>query len=185
MSRSTSEFSVQMIRPSWVPNRSATSSAPAMAISAMVTEMTPDSTPAPANRVVSTGRYTAIERSSMTSRDNTIGVSRLPNRPRSARSLAVIPELVAYVMPAIATTPGNDQPMSTPTTAPGAALAIRLTTPAGACWRRLVTSSGAEYSRPSNNSSRTTPICAPAEMNASLAPRCTNPPVPMASPANR
>ena len=69
--------------------------------------------------------------------------------------------------------------------APGAALATMSITPAGACWRRLVVSSAAEYSKPNSNSSSTTPISAPIEMNSSLASSGIKPPSPTSRPASR
>ena len=66
-----------------------------MATSAMATEVAPAAKLTPASMAVSTGRYSAIERSSSTSSDSTTGVSRFPSRPRSVSTLAVMPELVA------------------------------------------------------------------------------------------
>ncbi|SLB45272.1 Uncharacterised protein [Mycobacteroides abscessus subsp. abscessus] len=46
----------------------------------------------PASIAVRIGRYSAIARSSNTRIDSTTGVSRLPRRPRSLSTLAMIPE---------------------------------------------------------------------------------------------
>ena len=95
MSSNTSWFSEKTNLPKARPKRSAITSATVIAASAMATEAAPTAKLTPASMAVSTGRYSAIDRSSSTSSDSTIGVSRLPSRPRSASTLAVIPELVA------------------------------------------------------------------------------------------
>src|SRR6185437_13211288 len=58
----------------------------------MVTVTAARATPASASTDVSTGRYTAIARSSMTRIATTTGVSGLVPRPRSAMSLEMIPD---------------------------------------------------------------------------------------------
>jgi len=65
------------------------------------------------------------------------------------------------------------------------ALRSRSTIPPRADERRVVTSSLAVYSRPRVNSSRMTPISAPAEMNSSLVASGRIPPRPNANPASR
>src|SRR6266540_2758319 len=73
-----------------------------------------------------------MARSSITRTDSTVGVSRLPSRPRS--------------------------PSSSPATRPGVKLSARSTTPAAAERRSAPVSSSAEYSMPNRSSSRITPI---------------------------
>ena len=87
--------------------------------------------------------------------------------------------------PPSATAATGPQPSSSAAATPGAALSTRSTQPAGACGAGWPTSSSAVYSRPSVNSSRITPISAPAEMNSSLVASGRMPPVPKASPASR
>ncbi len=48
--------------------------------------------PPPASTAPTSGRYTAITRSSATSRDSTCGVSLFASHPRSSISLAAIPD---------------------------------------------------------------------------------------------
>ncbi|SLI38841.1 Uncharacterised protein [Mycobacteroides abscessus subsp. abscessus] len=60
--------------------------------------------------------------------------------------------------PAMVIAPVNPQPSSRATSAPGVALATRSNRPAAHDRRSPVTNSAAVYSRPSSNSSSTTPI---------------------------
>ena len=58
----------------------------------MPTAVSPPQSETPTSSAVRIGRYSAITRSSNTRIDSTTGVSRLPRRPRSARTLAMIPD---------------------------------------------------------------------------------------------
>ncbi len=138
-----------------------------------------------ASSAVRMGRYTAMARSSRTSTDSTTGVSRLPIRPRSVRTLAMIPEDEIAVTPPRTTAASGPQPSRNAAATPGRALSVRSSAPVGACRRRPSISSCAVYSRPSVSSSRTTPISAPTSMNSSLAPSGNSPPCPKASPPSR
>ncbi len=60
--------------------------------SATLTEISPVATPVPARSTPTIGRYTAITRSSSTSTDSTVVVSRLPSRSRSFSSFEISPE---------------------------------------------------------------------------------------------
>src|SRR5919112_1660225 len=126
-----------------------------------------------------------MARSSTTRMDRIAGVSRLPSRFRSPRTLATIPDEVTYVTPPSTTAASADQPSSSPAARPGVKLRTRSTSPAGAAARRLPSSSLAEYSRPSRSSSRITPTSAPTSMNSWAVTSGSRPPSPKASPASR
>src|SRR5918992_325862 len=123
-----------------------------------------------------------MARSSTTRMDRITGVSRLPSRFRSPRTLATIPDEVTYVTPPSTTAASADQPSSSPASSPGVKFRTR---PARAAARRLPTSSLAEYSRPSRSSSRMTPTSAPISMNSLAVTSGSRPPSPKASPARR
>src|SRR5918992_937489 len=126
-----------------------------------------------------------MARSSTTRMDRITGVSRLPSRFRSPRTLATIPDEVTYVTPPSTTAASADQPSSSPASSPGVKFSTRSTRPAGAAARRLPTSSLAEYSRPSRSSSRMTPTSALTSMNSLAVTSGSRPPSPKASPASR
>src|SRR5918994_3762470 len=126
-----------------------------------------------------------MARSSTTRMDRITGVSRLPSRFRSPRTLATIPDEVTYVTPPSTTAASADQPSSSPASRPGVKLRPRSTRPAGAVARRLPSSSLAEYSRPSRSSRRMTPTSAPISMNSLAVTSGSRPPSPKASPASR
>jgi hypothetical protein len=60
-----------------------------------------------------------MARSSKTSTDNTAGVSRFPNRPRSEMTLEMIPEEDTVVTPARASVDTGPHPNNSPATIPG------------------------------------------------------------------
>src|ERR671921_530221 len=126
-----------------------------------------------------------MARSSTTRMDRIAGVSRLPSRFRSPRTLATIPDEVTYVTPPRTTAARADQPSSSPATSPGVKLSPRSASPDGRAERRLPSSSPAEYSRPSRSSSRITPTSAPTSMNSWAVTSGSRPPSPKASPASR
>lgn len=95
------------------------------------------------------------------------------------------PEDEIQVTPASTTAATGPHPSSSAAAAPGSALSRKSTAPAGYWALRLVTRSAAVYSRPSINSSRTTPISAPVATNSSLALSGSSPPLPKASPPSR
>jgi hypothetical protein len=72
-----------------------------------------------------------------------------------------------------------------PATNPGVKFSSRSSPPMSAVERRDSTSSLAEYSSPSENSSRIKPISAPASMNSSAVTKGITPPCPNDRPANR
>src|SRR5919112_984846 len=73
-----------------------------------------------------------MARSSTTRMDRITGVSRLPSRFRSPRTLATIPDEVTYVTPPSTTAASADQPSSSPASRPGVKFRTRSTRPAGA-----------------------------------------------------
>ncbi len=95
------------------------------------------------------------------------------------------PDEEIQVTPARTTAATGPQPSSSAATAPGRALRVKSTSPAGYWVLRLETRSLAVYSRPSIRSRRMTPISAPMAMNSSLAPSGSRPPLPKARPARR
>ncbi len=113
------------------------------------------------------------------------GVSRLPSRPRSPRTLAITPEEEIQVTPPSTTAATGPQPSNRAVAAPGRAFSAKSTAPAGYWVFRLLTRSAAVYSRPSISSSSTTPISAPVETNSVLALSGRRPPCPKASPPSR
>src|SRR3954467_4155085 len=104
-----------------------------------------DPVPRPPSRTLTTGRYTAIERSSISRTDRITGTSGRPTHPRSDRSLATTPDELTYVTPPSSTLPTGPNPSTSPATTPGRKFAARLTSPTGAARGRLCTSSSAEY----------------------------------------
>ncbi len=167
------------------PNRMATTMTAPTVATAMETVSAILPAPPPASRAVSTGRYSAIARSSMTRTPRTAGVSRLPSRPESPSILAITPDDDTQVTPARATAAVAPQPAIRARAAPGTALSSPSSTPIGACARRLVRSSSAEYSRPSMTSSKITPMSAATCTKSWLADSDSTPPCPKHSPASR
>ncbi len=91
-SRRASSERLSTARLTTGPWRRATNRTTATAARAAVTETTPATRDPPASSTATTGRYTAMARSSMTSTDSTEGVSRLPRRSRSRSTLEMTPE---------------------------------------------------------------------------------------------
>ncbi len=167
------------------PNRSARNMITATATSAIATLVAVAAMLPPTIRAATTGRYTAIARSSITSRFRTAGVSRLPRRPRSDNTFDTTPDEVIHVTPPNSTAASGVQPRSSPTITPGTAFSAMSTTPAARPVRSPDRSSESEYSSPSENSSRSTPISAASEMKPSVTSRSIKPPLPTARPASR
>src|SRR5918996_45467 len=163
---------LKITRLSAGPNRTEKPRKAAATATAAATVTIADAKPTPRRSTATTGRYTAMTRSSMTRIDSTAGVSRFPTHPISARSLATIPE-------------AGSHPNRNPAARPGAAFSTRSTTPATVPVRSPLISSRPVYSRPSNRRRRITPISAPISTNASAVTTGTRPPSPKASPASR
>src|SRR5262245_36877484 len=185
LSSRTSSRGLNTSRLAAGPKRSASSSTTPTAPTAPAIGSSPPTRLSPASRTVRTGRYTAMARSSITSSDRTTGVSRLPMRPRSSRSLATIPEEEIQVTPPSTSAASGRQPSSSPAASPGVKFSTRSIVPAGAPARSPAASSSAEYSSPRTSSSSTTPISAPAAANSCAADSGSRPPSPNASPASR
>src|SRR5919106_797408 len=176
---------LKITRLSAGPNRTEKPRKAAATATAAATVTIADAKPTPRRRTATTGRYTAITRSSMTRIDSTAGVSRFPTHPISARSLATIPEDEMYVTPASRIPEIGSHPNRNPAARPGAAFSTRSTAPAPVPVRSPWISSRPVYSRPSNRRRRITPISAPISTNASAVTTGTRPPSPKASPASR
>jgi hypothetical protein len=99
--------------------------------------------------------------------------------------LAITPDDEMYVIPASRVAGTRSHPMISPSASPGVALRTASSAPAVVDARRASTSSRVEYSRPSVNRRRISPISAPASMNPSAVTNGATPPSPKASPANR
>ncbi len=89
-----------------------------------------------------------MARSSITSRFRIDGVSRLPRRSRSARTLDTIPDELTQQTPPRSTAAGRSHPSSSPAAKPGRKLATASNSPGCRPVRRPCRSSSPLYSRP-------------------------------------
>ncbi len=96
------------------PYRSAASRMTDTATSATATLVMVASTVPPTISAATTGRYTAIARSSITSRFSTAGVSRKPRRPKSDNALLTTPDDEIHVTPPSSTAANGSQPEQQP-----------------------------------------------------------------------
>ena len=123
-----------------------------------------------------------MARSSITRTANTVGVSRLPTRPKSVSTLEMTPEEETHVTPAMTRAPMGPHPMMSAKAAPGTAFSRASHTPTGAEDLSVPTSSRGENSSPSIKSSSTTPTSEPVFRNGMLASNDKKPPTPKSSP---
>ena len=167
------------------PYRSAASRMTDTATSATATLVAVASTVPPTISAATTGRYTAIARSSITSRFSTAGVSRKPRRPKSDNALLTTPDDEIHVTPPSRTAANGSHPRINPRATPGSALSVMSTRPGGIPVLSPSRSSLSEYSSPRANKSRSTPISAVISKKSRDTSSCTAPPSPIARPAIR
>ena len=106
-------------------------------------------------------------------------------QPVSRSNSEAIPEEETYAIPPTTNAASGPQPKAKASNAPGTKFVAMSKIPADFLSLNALARSGAEYSNPSNSSSKIAPICAPIARKSELRLTKPKPPWPTASPTIR